>query len=44
MVVDLSLQQPEITFNAGSHNETITLALDDYMGLTNPRKVDLAAV
>lgn len=43
MVVDLSLQRPEITFNAGSHDETITLALDDYLGLTKPRKVDLAA-
>ena len=44
MVVDLSFQLPEITFNAGTHDETITLALDDYLGLTKPRKVDLAAV
>jgi Ala-tRNA(Pro) deacylase len=43
MVVDLSLSRPQITFNAGSHDETITVALDDYLGLTNPRKVDVVA-
>ncbi|MEX1125504.1 MAG: YbaK/EbsC family protein [Acidimicrobiia bacterium] len=42
MVVDNGLQRPRITFNAGSHTDTITIALDDYLGLTKPEKVDLA--
>jgi Ala-tRNA(Pro) deacylase len=44
MVVDLTLQRPQITFNAGTHDETITLALDDYLQLTHPNQVDLAEV
>jgi Ala-tRNA(Pro) deacylase len=40
-VVDLSLDSPQITFNAGTHQETITLGLDDYLELTNPKRIDL---
>ncbi len=40
-VVDLSLDSPEITFNAGTHEESITLGLEDYLELTNPMRADL---
>ncbi len=41
-LVDLALDQPRITFNAGTHTETITMALADYLELTKPMRVDLA--
>lgn len=41
-LVDVGLTSERITFNAGTHSETITMALDDYLELTNPKKVDLA--
>ena len=41
-LVDVGLTSESITFNAGTHSETITMALDDYLELTNPKKVDLA--
>jgi Ala-tRNA(Pro) deacylase len=43
MLVDLTLQSEEITFNAGSHAETLTIALSDYLELTKPKMVDLSA-
>ncbi len=36
-----SLSSPTITFKAGSHTETITMALDDYLDLTKPERADL---
>ena len=41
MLVDDGLQRPEITFNAGTHDETITLALDDFLEVTHATKADL---
>ena len=43
MLVDLTLQSEEITFNAGNHTETLTMSLSDYLELTKPKRVDLAA-
>jgi Ala-tRNA(Pro) deacylase len=43
MVVDLTLQSEEITFNAGNHMETLTMSLGDYLELTKPQRVDLTA-
>ena len=40
-LVDISLQSPKITFNAGTHTETITIALGDYLELTKPKRADL---
>ncbi|MGD2042158.1 MAG: YbaK/EbsC family protein [Acidimicrobiia bacterium] len=40
-LVDEGLESPRITFNAGTHTDTITMALDDYLKLTNPMKADL---
>ena len=40
-VVDTGLDSPRITFNAGTHTETITMALGDYLDLTKPRRADL---
>jgi Ala-tRNA(Pro) deacylase len=40
-LVDSSLDTPRMTFEAGTHTETITMALDDYLNLTNPTRVDL---
>lgn len=42
-LVDQGLDSPRITFKAGTHTETITMALSDYLELTNPKKADLAA-
>lgn len=42
-IVDDSLTSPTITFDAGSHTEAITMALDDYLGITNPERSDLVA-
>ncbi|MEX1124639.1 MAG: YbaK/EbsC family protein [Acidimicrobiia bacterium] len=44
MLVDQTLQSKEITFNAGTHTETLTVALSDYLELTKPQRVDLAAI
>ena len=44
MLVDSTLRSEEITFNAGTHTETLTMALSDYLELTKPRRVDLAVV
>lgn len=40
-LVDSSLKGPKITFPAGTHTETITMALDDYLELTHPERADL---
>ena len=42
-LVDHGLDSPEITFPAGTHTETITMALGDYLDLTHPRQADLIA-
>lgn len=41
MVVDHGLEEREITFNAGTHTEAITMALSDYLELTSPMRGDL---
>lgn len=41
-LVDEGLTSERITFNAGTHTETITMTLDDYLKLTNPMRADLA--
>ncbi|MGA7096002.1 MAG: YbaK/EbsC family protein, partial [Acidimicrobiia bacterium] len=41
MVVDEGLENEQITFNAGSHDEAITIARTDYMELTKARVADL---
>jgi Ala-tRNA(Pro) deacylase len=40
-VVDSSLEGPRITFNAGTHEESITMDLADYLELTKPKRADL---
>lgn len=40
-LVDSALNSPKITFPAGTHTETITMALDDYLSLTQPTRADL---
>lgn len=40
-LVDLSLDSPRITFNAGTHEETITIDLSDYLELTRPKRADI---
>lgn len=42
-VVDEGLATENITFPAGSHRETITVALEDYLSLTHPMRGDLTA-
>lgn len=42
MLVDDGLASPTITFKAGKHSETITMALRDYLELTHPLRADLA--
>jgi Ala-tRNA(Pro) deacylase len=41
MIVDDGMTTDRITFAAGSHDETITMALDDYLRVTNPKRADL---
>jgi Ala-tRNA(Pro) deacylase len=41
-VVDAGLKSPRITFNAGTHSTTISMALSDYCDLTKPMVVDIA--
>lgn len=44
MYVDRSLlRRPEITFNAGTHRETVTIASADFARLTVPRVVEVSA-
>lgn len=40
-LVDQGLNSPRITFPAGTHTETITMALDGYLSLTHPKRADL---
>ena len=40
-LVDEGLNSPRITFNAGTHTETITMTLGDYLELTKPKRSDL---
>lgn len=40
-LVDHGLDNPRITFSAGTHSETITIGLDDYLSLTHPMRADL---
>jgi Ala-tRNA(Pro) deacylase len=40
-LVDSGLDSPRITFNAGTHTQTITMALADYLELTKPKRSDL---
>ncbi|HEX6301347.1 MAG TPA: YbaK/EbsC family protein [Acidimicrobiia bacterium] len=40
-LVDHGLNRPRITFTAGTHTETITIGLDDYLKLTHPMRADL---
>ena len=40
-LVDHGLDSPRITFSAGTHTETITVALEDYLNLTHPMRADL---
>lgn len=42
MLIDDGLDNPVITFNAGTHTETITMPLGDYLKLTNPKRADLS--
>lgn len=41
MLVDEGLNSPQITFNAGTHTEAITMSLGDYLELTKPNRGDL---
>ncbi|MGA7269571.1 MAG: YbaK/EbsC family protein [Acidimicrobiia bacterium] len=41
MLVDNGLTSPQITFNAGTHTETITMELGDYLELNKPERADL---
>lgn len=42
-VVDESFDGMEITFNAGTHTEAITMDFDDYLELAKSRRADLAS-
>lgn len=41
-VVDEALTSDTITFPAGSHKETISMALSDYLALIRPERADLS--
>lgn len=41
MVVDDGFSSESITFPAGTHQETMTIALEDYLSLTHPQRGDL---
>lgn len=43
MVVDEGIETENITFAAGTHQETMTVALADYLSLTHPQRGDLTA-
>jgi Ala-tRNA(Pro) deacylase len=40
-LVDLTLDGPRITFSAGTHTDTITMDLGDYLELTHPQRSDV---
>lgn len=42
MIVDVDLTADEVTFNAGSHTETMKISTIEYLGLVHPEKADLA--
>ncbi len=41
-LVDIDLTTEELTFNAGSHTETMKISTIEYLGLVHPEKADLA--
>jgi len=41
MVVDSGLSSSRITFNGGTHTESITMGLEDYLTLTHSKRADL---
>lgn len=41
MVVDEGFSGPSITFDAGTHTDTITMSLEDYLRVTSPKRGDL---
>lgn len=43
-VVDQALAADSITFNAGSHRETITMATADYLRLAHPERASLTEI
>ena len=40
-VVDLHFEMPTVTFRGGSHTQTITMALSDYLEIANAERVDI---
>jgi Ala-tRNA(Pro) deacylase len=38
MVVDEAFSRPSISFNAGTHTDTITMRFDEYLAVTNPKR------
>ncbi len=40
-LVDEALDSPRMTFNAGTHTETISMTVADYLELTNPMRASL---
>lgn len=43
MLVDTAIESPLITFDAGTHTDTLTMKLRDYLELTSPRRAALSA-
>ncbi len=41
MVVDEGFGGPSITFDAGTHTDTMTMSLEDYLRVTRPKRGDL---
>jgi len=41
-IVDVDLTTDEVTFNAGSHTETMKISTIEYLGLVHPETADLA--
>mgnify|MGYP000169795304 CR=1 FL=1 len=41
MVVDEGFTGPSVAFDAGTHTDTMTVSLDDYLRVTNPKRGDL---
>ncbi len=42
MLVDIDLTTEELTFNVGSHTETMKISTIEYLGLVHPEKAELA--
>ena len=42
MLVDIDLTTEELTFNAGTHTETMKISTIEYLGLVHPEKAELA--